>query len=159
MRMAVPTAERLRHAGGDYELGDDQQGSIVTRMRDSPLERALARRAINREQYSAGVKYRHHWYRAGLAGNVGSADLARIFAAASPDPAGERIQHHRDQYRRASQALGLLLSRVLDMAVCQERPLHEVGSMLGWPARAGAIVVATVRLRDALDVLRRLWGI
>jgi len=54
---AEPTAERLRRAAGHFERGDSGQ---IT-MRDSPLERALARRVITQEQYSAGQKYRHHW--------------------------------------------------------------------------------------------------
>ncbi len=58
-RRALPTPERLRRAGADVERG--HSGQIT--MRDSPLERAFARNAITAEQYSAGQKYRHHWYR------------------------------------------------------------------------------------------------
>src|SRR5262244_3269585 len=57
-RRALPTRERLRRAGPDFERGDTGQ---IT-MRDSPLERAFARNALTPEQYSAGQKYRHHWY-------------------------------------------------------------------------------------------------
>jgi len=57
-----PTAERIRRAAGHYTRGDTGQ---IT-MRDSPLERALARRVVTPEQYAAGQKYRHHWYHAGL---------------------------------------------------------------------------------------------
>ena len=53
---AWPTPERLRRAGSDVERGDTGQ---IT-MRDSPLERAFARRVITQEQYAAGQKYRHH---------------------------------------------------------------------------------------------------
>ena len=75
-RRALPTPERLRRAGADVERGDSGQ---IT-MRDSPLERAFARNALTAEQYSAGQKYRHHWYHAGLAGRVGSPDLNRVLA-------------------------------------------------------------------------------
>jgi hypothetical protein len=44
---AAPTPERIRHAGGDFELG--RSGQIA--MRDSPLERALARKVVTPEQY------------------------------------------------------------------------------------------------------------
>ena len=46
---AQPTAERIRRAGADFERGDTGQ---IT-MRDSPLERAYARKLITRQQYSA----------------------------------------------------------------------------------------------------------
>src|SRR5881396_3404458 len=75
-RRALPTPERLRRAGADVERG--HSGQIT--MRDSPLERAFARNAITAEQYSAGQKYRHHWYHAGLAGYLQSVDLDRVLA-------------------------------------------------------------------------------
>ena len=73
-RRALPTPERLRRAGPDFERGDTGQ---IT-MRDSPLERAFARNALTPEQYSAGQKYRHHWYHAGLADRLESIDLNRL---------------------------------------------------------------------------------
>ena len=75
-RRALPTPERLRRAGPDVARG--HTGQIT--MRDSPLERALARNALTPEQYSAGQKYRHHWYHAGLADRLESIDLNRISA-------------------------------------------------------------------------------
>ena len=74
---ARPTPERVRQAGADLARGDTGQ---IT-MRDSPLERALARNVVTPEQYAAGQKYRHHWYHAGLCDPLGSIDLNRIFAS------------------------------------------------------------------------------
>src|SRR6476469_8201383 len=76
-RRALPTPERIRRAGADFDLGDTGQ---IT-MRDSPLERARARKLITHQQYSVGQKYRHHWYHAGLADQLQSIDVERIFAA------------------------------------------------------------------------------
>src|SRR5215470_17242188 len=75
------TPERLRHAQGFVERGNPGRGrgGIVT-MRDAPIERALARKTISQSQYTAAVKYRHHWYRAGLASPLSSVELNRIFA-------------------------------------------------------------------------------
>src|SRR5262249_16146460 len=75
-RQGLRTRERLRRAGPDVARG--HSGQIT--MRDSPLERAFARNALTPEQYSAGQKYRHHWYHAGLADRLESIDLNRIFA-------------------------------------------------------------------------------
>jgi len=45
-RRALPTPERIRRAGADFDLGDTGQ---IT-MRDSPLERARARKLITHQQ-------------------------------------------------------------------------------------------------------------
>jgi hypothetical protein len=70
------TPERMRQAQGFVERGNLGRGrtGIVT-MRDSPIERARARNVINQAQYTAAVKYRHHWYRAGLASPLSSVEL------------------------------------------------------------------------------------
>jgi hypothetical protein len=105
-RHALPTPERLRRAGPDVARG--HTGQIT--MRDSPLERAFARNALTPEQYSAGQKYRHHWYHAGLADRLESIDLNRIFAidlgAYSGMAKTESQLFHRQRYREAAQAVG-----------------------------------------------------
>jgi hypothetical protein len=124
---ALPTVERLRRAGADFERGDTGQ---IT-MRDSPLERSFARGVITQEQYAAGQKYRHHWYHAGLSDRLGSADLNRIFATDlnnfSGMPKTEVQVFHRQRYREAAQAAGKIGSHVLDWAVCREVQLEQVG--------------------------------
>jgi uncharacterized protein DUF6456 len=156
---ARPTPERLRRAGGDFEHGDNGQ---IT-MRDSPLERALARNVISAEQYAAGQKYRHHWYHAGIADPLGSINANRIFAtdfaAFSGMPKTEAQMFHRQRYREAVQAVGKIGSHVLDWAVCRETPLEQVGYTLGWTSRPQAYAAAAERAKTALDELCRLWGI
>jgi hypothetical protein len=156
---ASPTQERVRRAGADFERGDTGQ---IT-MRDSPLERAFMRNAITQEQYSAGQKYRHHWYHAGLADPLGSIDLNRIFATDlgrfSPMAKTENQVFHRQRYRQAAQAVGKIGSHVLDWAVCREIPLEQIGYTLGWGSRPQAYAAAVERMKTALDELRELWGI
>ncbi len=156
---ARPTAERMRRAGADFERGDTGQ---IT-MRDSPLERALARSVINQEQYSAGQKYRHHWYHAGLADRLGSLDLDRVFARDVGGFSGmaktESQLFHRQRYREAVQTVGKIGSHVLDWAVCREVPLEQVGYALGWSSRPQAYAAAAERAKTALDDLCKLWGI
>jgi hypothetical protein len=132
-------------------------------MRDSPLERAFARKLITHQQYSVGQKYRHHWYHAGLAGRLESIDLNRIFAT---DPANfsglakaEAQVFHRQRYREATQAVGKIGSHVLDCIVCRETPLDQVGYALGWGSRPQAYAAAVERMKIALDELCKLWGI
>jgi hypothetical protein len=158
-RRALPTPERLRRAGRDIERGDSGQ---IT-MRDSPLERAFARNAISAEQYSAGQKYRHHWYHAGLAGQLGSLDLNRVLAVDLGGYAGmaktENQLFHRQRYRESVQAAGKIGSHVLEWAVCREIPLEQVGQALGWSNRAQARAAALERMKAALETLCKLWGI
>ena len=76
-----PTPERVRHAQGLVERGNLGRGrSGISTMRNSPIERALGRRIISQTQYTAAIKYRHHWYRAGLSSPLQSVELNRIFA-------------------------------------------------------------------------------
>ena len=156
---ARPTPERLRHANGDVEVGTGAE-RVVT-MRDSPLERARARGVITALQYDAGVKFRHHWYHAGMAGTFPSpADMSRVFGggeAGAGMPRSEGEAFHRQQYRMAVEAAGKTGSMVLTMVCGQEEPLDRIGHFLGWGSRAEAIVAATERLRAALDDLIRVW--
>jgi uncharacterized protein DUF6456 len=156
---ALPTPERKRRAGADMERGDTGQ---IT-MRDSPLERALTRNVISQEQYSAGQKYRHHWFHAGLAGHLSTIDLSGIFKTdldAFTGMAQSELQYfHRQRYREAAAAVGKIGLHVLDWAVCRETALEHVGYTLGWSSRAQAYAAAAERMKTALDELCRLWGI
>jgi len=158
-RTAEPTRERIRQAGMDFERGDTGQ---IT-MRDSPLERALARDVVTQEQYSAGQKYRHHWYHAGLADPLRSLDLDRLFkpdlAAYSGMAKTESQLFHRQRYREAVQAVGKIGAHVLEWAVCREVPFEQVGYSLGWTSRAQAHAAAAERTKMALDELCKLWVI
>jgi hypothetical protein len=147
-RRALPTPERLRRAGPDVARG--HTGQIT--MRDSPLERALARNVLTPEQYSAG-----------LADRLESIDLNRIFAidlgAYSGMAKTESQLFHRQRYREAAQAVGKIGSHVMEWAVCREIALEQVGQTLGWSSRPQAYAAAVERLKTALDELCKLWGI
>jgi hypothetical protein len=156
---ARPTRERIRLAGTDFARGDTGQ---IT-MRDSPLERAFARKVVTPEQYAAGQKYRHHWYHAGLCDPLGSIDLNRIFATDLGSFSGmartENQVFHRQRYREAAASIGKIGAHVVEWAVCREVALEQIGYTLGWGSRSQAYAAAAERLKDALDELCKLWGI
>jgi len=156
---AEPTRERMQRAGTDFVRG--ASGQIT--MRDSPLERALARKLITQEQYSAAQKYRHHWYHAGLCDPLAKVDLSRIFAADFGVFSGmaktETQVFHRQRYREAVQATGKIGSHVLEWTVCREMGLEQAGYALGWSGRAQAYAAAAERMKVALEQLCELWGI
>lgn len=159
----APTPERLRHAGGAVEVGDDGQGTRVYTFRDAPVERMHARGALEPKEYAALMKFKAHWTHAGLTPSIGSIDLARVFAA---DPLGysgmaktERQVFHRQRYREAVQHIGLRAALVVERVVCAEQTLEMAGLALNWKTPAQARAAATELLRDAGERLAKLWGI
>ena len=156
---ALPTPERMRRAGADFQRGDSGQITLA----DNPFDRAVARGHLTQEQFSAGQKFRHHWYYAGLSGQLASIDLNRVFAtdlaAFSAMARSEGQVFHRQRYREAVQAIGKIGSHVLDSVICREFGFEQVGYTLGWTSRPQAHAAAVERMKVALDELCRLWGI
>lgn len=159
----APTPERLKLAEGHVEVGDDAQGTRVYTLRDSPLERLSARGGIDPREYSALMKFKQHWYHAGLQPALGGVDLARVFAS---DPASfsgmaktERQVFHRQRYREAVQHIGLRAALVVERVVCAEQTLEMAGLALNWRTPAQARAAATELLRDAGYRLAQFWGV
>ena len=71
----------------------------------------------------------------------------------------EKQAHHRDQYRKAVEALGYRSRATIENVVCAEQSLVAAGLALGWDSKPQAIAAATEMLRDAGYRLARLWGI
>jgi hypothetical protein len=149
----------MAHAQSFFAVGGDG----VMHMRDNPLDKLLERAAIGKAQYDALVKYRHHWYHAGLAGHLGSVALDRVSVGDTGAHSGmartENEVFHRQRYREAAQALGLKGSYVVEWLVCREEPLEKVGTGLGWNNAPQARAAATEVLKSCGDVLCGLWGI
>jgi hypothetical protein len=156
---ALPTPERMRRAGADFQRGDSGQITVA----DNPLDRAVGRGHITKEQYSAGQKFRYHWYHAGLSDQLASIDLNRVFAtdlgAFSTMSRSEGQLFHRQRYREAVRAAGKIGSHVLEWVICREFALEQVGYALGWTSRPQAHAAAIERMKMALDELCRLWSI
>ena len=152
------TKEWLKKADYSIDCGD----TGVLTMRDSPIERAMARSIINGDQYKAAIKLYHHWYRAGLAGSYGSMDLTRVFGGEfgfTGMPRTELEQFHRERFRGAIKICGQRGSWVLERVVCRERNFEETGRELGWHNKAQATAAAIQVTRDALDILVKEWGL
>lgn len=158
----APTPERILKSGGFYVVGDDKQGTKITRFQDSPLDRMLNRDAITGSEYAALQKYHHHWHHAGLEATCGSVDLNRVFASEPGSLSGmaktEAQAHHRKQWRDARALLGHRSGIVVDNVVCAGHTLEAAGWSVGWTSKPQAIAAATEMLRDAGYRLAKMWG-
>ena len=154
-----PTKERARFAANDIHFDDKHRRYF----RDTTIERALTRKVITAGQYTAANKFYLHWYRAGLSENLGSIDLTRIFSSDPGMMVGmaktESQAFHRQQYRCATQKIGVKGSLVVEAVVCRDKTLEQVGYQLGWQHKMQAIAAATESLREKLDLLCSEWGI
>lgn len=159
-RSLGPTPERVRQAAGDMKRVIDNDGNKIIAMQDSPLDRMLSRGAIDPAPYRALMKYKHHWYHAGLSGSISSVDANRVFACDATNfshmAKTEQQADHRQQYRKAVGKIGLIASNVVERVVCYEMPLAS-GVVVGNAPQARS--ESTMALKIAGEMLAGLWGI
>lgn len=121
--------------------------SVTINAAESPLGWLLARGLVTRRQYEAGERLREDWERAQLSPRVTmSWDAAPIGSrggghAPQPDLSGAQIDAKR-RFNDAVAAAGPGLSDILWRVVCAGEGMREAESALGWPARAGKLVLA-----------------
>jgi len=120
--------------------------SVVVNAAESPLGWLLARGLVTRRQYEAGERLRCDWERAQLAPRVtmswDAAPIARgrSGTAGAPDLNGAQI----DAKRRFDDAIanaGPGLADILWRVVCAGEGMRDAETALGWPARAGKLVL------------------
>jgi hypothetical protein len=125
------------------------------------LDRAESRGVISRSQWSAGDKYRLHWYRSGLHGQVSAQDLGRLRVSDYPNFDGmaktESQVFHRGQLQSANDRLGEYRNDVIRV-VCLDWSLEQIGTAHGFSNRPQAVAAGIMQLRCGLNVLSRLWG-
>ena len=164
----MPTPERLAKSEGYLHVV--QAGSeIYTTVRDTPIERlheSWKRRpvgvGVTDQRYRAAEKLRLHWHHAGLAAKFAALDPNSVFSRGEPScgmPTSEFMAHHRGQYRRAVQALGLQVSAHVEAVVCRDVEIVEAGRRLGYRDEKQARAAGMVALVMGLDRLAELWGV
>ena len=117
--------------------------------------------AANETLWHAGDRLRGHWHRARLDG-LSAVDLARP----SVDGGGggtfapsEAAQRHRDELRRAAEAVGSRLMPYVAAVVIEARPVASLRPIVGDSAHPRtADALALERLREGLHRLCALWG-
>lgn len=121
--------------------------SVTVNRADSPLGWLFARGHVSRRQFDAGERLRADWERAQLSPNVtmhwDCAPVARSRSGSSgrPDPSARQIEARR-RFDAAIASAGPGLADILWRIVCAGEGMREAESALGWPARAGKVVLS-----------------
>ena len=133
---------------GEVQLSDGAPAkrSVTVNLAESPLGWLFARGLVSQRQFDAGERLRTDWERAQLAPRVtmgwDSAPVARGRggSGAAPDLAGAQIDAKR-RFHAAIDSAGPGLADILWRVMCAGEGMREAETALGWPARAGKLVL------------------
>jgi len=132
--------------------------SVTINVAESPLGWLYSRRFVSRRQFDAGERLRSDWERGQLSSRVtmawDAAPMARGRGGQSPgiDLSGSQIDAKR-RFEAAIDAAGPGLADILWRIVCAGEGMREAETALGWPARAGKLVL-TIALDRVADFYR-----
>jgi hypothetical protein len=113
---------------------------------ESPLGWLFARGFVSRRQFDAGEQLRSDWERGGLSSRVtmqwdaAPVGRQRGGSAGGPDLLSRQIDARR-RFEGAVESAGPGLSDILWRVVCSGEGMREAETALGWPARAGKVVL------------------
>lgn len=132
--------------------------SVTINLAESPLGWLLAHGHVTRRQYDAGERLRSDWERAQLpprttmAWDAAPVAQGRGGSATGTDLAGPQLDAKR-RFQAAIAAAGPGLQDILWRIVCAGDGMREAETALGWPARAGKLVL-TFALDRVADYYR-----
>jgi hypothetical protein len=120
--------------------------SVTVNLAESPLGWLFMHGHLTQRQFDAGERLRSDWERAQLAPRVtmtwDAAPVARgrSGSAHRPDLNGTQLDA-RKRFEAAVTSAGPGLADILWRIVCSGEGMREAESALGWPARAGKLVL------------------
>jgi hypothetical protein len=120
--------------------------SVTVNLAESPLGWLFARGLVSQRQLDAGERLRYDWERAQLSPRVtmawDSAPVASGRGGSAPqvDLSGAQVDARR-RFEGAIASAGPGLADILWRVVCAGEGMREAESALGWPARAGKLVL------------------
>lgn len=155
--------ERAIEGEGEGRVASRRRGSrsarsVTVNIAESPLGWLRSRGHLSQRQFDAGERLRADYERAQLAPNVtmswDSAPMARGRGGSAPgyDPTSAQIDARR-RFDAAVDGAGPGLADILWRVVCQGEGMRDAESALGWPARAGKLVL-TLALDRVADYYR-----
>jgi hypothetical protein len=121
--------------------------SVTVNLSESPLGWLFARGFVTARQFEAGERLRADWERAQLAPRVTMAwDAAPVArgrggSTAKPDLTATQIDA-KCRFDAAVASAGPGLCDILWRVVCAGEGMRDAETALGWPARAGKLVLA-----------------
>ena len=121
--------------------------SVTVNALESPLGWLFARNMVSRRQFDAGEQLRSDWERSGIPAKVtmqwdcAPVGRQRAGATSAPDLFASQIDARR-RFDSAVAAAGPGLSDILWRVVCSGEGMRDAETALGWPARAGKVVLA-----------------
>ena len=130
--------------------------SVTVNLAESPLGWLKARGLVDGRQFAAGETLRGDWELASLGPSVtmrwDAAPPAGRVARAAPDHAEATMVQlaARQRFDAAVAAVGQGLTDILWRVVCAGEGMRDAEQALGWPVRAGRVVltIALDRLAD-----------
>jgi len=140
---------------GKEKRGKRPARTVTVNLAESPLGWLKSRGHVSARQYEAGEKLRADWERAALGPRVTMRwdapppDKNPRGPAAAPEPTLAQAAA-RKRFDAAVRAVGPGLGDVLWRVVCAGEGMRDAERALGWPARAGKLVLgfALDRLGD-----------
>ena len=132
--------------------------SVTVNIAESPLGWLFARGFVSQRQFDAGERLRADWERGQLAPRVtmswDAAPISRGRGGSTPQPdlTGTQIDARR-RFDAAVLAAGPGLADILWRVVCAGEGMRDAECALGWPARAGKLVL-TFALDRVADYYR-----
>ena len=147
-----------RPIAGDECKGRRPARSVTVDLAESPLGWLFARGHVTRRHFEAGERLRADWERAQLAPRVtmgwDEAPVARGRGGSAPgiDLNGSQLDAKR-RFEQAVAEAGPGLSDILWRVVCAGEGMRAAETALGWPARAGKLVL-TLALDRVADHYR-----
>ena len=117
-----------------------ERGGRTVNVAESPLGWLRARGLISPRQFEAGERLRGDWERAQLGPRVTMRWAPRVDGGGAIDLAGPQVSAKR-RFDGAVAAAGPGLADVLWRVVCAGEGMPAAEKALGWPARAGRVVL------------------
>jgi hypothetical protein len=120
--------------------------SVTVNLAESPLGWLLARGMVTQRQFDAGERLREDWERAQIAPAVTMCwDAPPTMRVARGAPEAMMSTHAqlaaRKRFDAAVEEVGPGLGDILWRIVCAGEGMRDAEAALGWPARAGRIVL------------------
>jgi hypothetical protein len=157
-RLLIERSIEAGIASGTTSSGARPVRSVTINIAESPLGWLFVRGYVTQRQFDAGERLRFDWERGQLAPRVTMAWDAAPVTRGRGGPGADRDLNAaqidaRDRFAAAVAAAGPGLADILWRVVCAGEGMRDAETALGWPARAGKLVL-TFALDRVADYYR-----